>query len=211
MNLRIFTLTALFLFSSIAFAQEKFATGARFNVSAGTGFGIYNLSNNEAGKPDGTALSGNLQAAIDYGFLPFLTVGVAAFRNGFATNKDSSESARIAGIGLFAHLNFVRRPKATWYLSAGLGGTGFLYQNYGRRGKVTSTGGYAFAGLGFRRYFGDHFGIYSEINVTGYNYDKFTDVSDSVLKTPSDNNYGVALSGAEVKFGLIFALGPNGK
>jgi hypothetical protein len=204
------------LLSSQTTAQEKFSTSGRLNISLGTGFGLYNLSNNQYGEPNKGALNGNLQLAVDLGIIPILTGGVMLYRNGFAMKKDSSEKATISGLGVFAHLNFARTPSATLFLTAGLGGTVFSYENFNRKGKVTGTGSHVFAGLGFRSYIGNHFGIYSEVHITGYNYNSFTYQSDQALKdqaliTPSGNKFGIALAGAEIKLGLIFALGKNSK
>jgi len=219
--MRLFQISFLILFLCsgpfFAFAQgDKFVTGGRFNVAVGTGFGIYNLSNNQVGEKDGGALSGNFHLNVDLGILPSLTTGITFFRNSFATNKDSNEAANLGGIGLYAHLNFAKRPKTTWYLNAGFGGTVFTYQNFNNNGKVSASGGYAFAGLGFRRYFGDHIGVFTEVNMTGYNYNQFkydssTSLKNQVLKTPSGNDYGIALCGAELKFGLVYAIGSNSK
>jgi hypothetical protein len=197
-------------------AQDKFSTSGRINISLGTGFGLYNLSTNQYDDPDNGALNGNLQLAADLGFIPLLTGGVMVFRNGFVTDKDSNQRATIAGLGLYVHLNFARRPKTTWFLTAGVSGTVFTYENYDSKGKVSANGSHVFAGLGFRRYFGDHVGLFTEVHVAGYNYNSFVYKSDQALKdqtllTASGNKFGIALAGAEVKFGLVFALGPNSK
>lgn len=203
-------------FCGQASAQDKFSTSGRVNISAGTGFGLYNLSTNQFDDPDNAALNGNLQLAADLGFIPLLSGGIMLFRNGFVTDKDSNDRATIAGLGLYAHLNFARRPKTTWFLTAGVAGTIFTYENFNSKGKVSGKGSQVFAGLGFRRYFGNHVGIFTEVHMTGYNYNQFIYKSDQNLKdqpllTSSGNKYGLALAGAEVKFGLIIAIGPNSK
>jgi hypothetical protein len=204
------------MFCDQATAQDKFSTSGRINISLGTGIGLYNLSTNQYDDPDNGALNGNLQLAADLGFIPLLTGGVMVFRNGFATDKDSNQRATIAGLGVYAHLNFARRPKTTWFLTAGVAGTVFTFENYDNKGKASANGSHVFAGLGFRRYFGDHVGIFSEVHVAGYNYNTFVYKSDQNLKdqtllTSSGNKFGIALAGAEVKFGLIVALGANSK
>jgi len=212
-----FIFSFIVLFCSVsASGQDKFSTSGRINISVGTGFGLYNLSNNQYGDPDNAALNGNLQLAADLGFIPLLTGGVMVYRNGFATDKDSNERATIAGLGLYGHLNFARRPKTTWFLTAGIAGTIFTYENYNKKGKVSANGSHVFAGLGFRRYFGDHVGIFSEVHIAGYNYNTFRyktdqDLKDQTLITSSGNKFGIALAGAEVKFGLIVAIGANSK
>jgi hypothetical protein len=204
---------SIFILPLACFGQEKFATLGRLNVGVGTGFGLYSISNNQLGDPSTGALSGNLQLHGDVGVFPFLTVGLHLFRNGFATDDSSSsyESARILGAGVHANLNFWRRPKTTWYLTGRTGMSGFRYENQVEKTDVRSAGVYVGAGLGFRRYFGDHVGIFSEILVVGYDYPKFKNTDDVVLKTRNLNNYQIALAGAELKFGITVALGANGK
>lgn len=217
-----FTAFVCLMFLSVGFSKagddkDKFVTGGRLNLAAGTGFGIYNLSNNQFGDKDAGALNGNLHLSLDYGLLPSLTAGISLFRNGFATDKDSNEAATITGLGIYLHYNFARRPKTTWYLNGGFGGSTFTYANYNNNGEIRGSGGYSFLGLGFRRYFGDHFGLFSELNVTGYNYDQFIIQSDDrnlknqVFKTTNGNDFGLALAGAEFKFGLVYAFGQNEK
>lgn len=206
----------ILIFSVSAFGQEKFKTSGRLNFSLGTGFGLYNLSTNQYDDPDNGAINGNLQLAADLGFTPLLTGGIMFYRNGFATDKDSNERASIAGLGLYAHLNFARREKTTWFLTAGFAGTVFTYENYNSKGKVSANGSHVFAGVGFRRYFGDHVGLFTEVHVAGYNYNTFQyksdkDLKDQTLLTASGNKFGIALAGAEVKFGLVVAIGENSK
>jgi hypothetical protein len=192
-------------FFNISMAQSTFLNFGRTNVALGTGFGIYNVSNNEYGKKDDGALNGNLQVSIDYGFAPLIAVGVTAFRNGFVTNKDSNDAARMGGLGLYANLNFIRLKSANIYLTGGFGGTGFVYENLNNKGKVRSTGSYGLLGLGFRKYFLKHVGFYSQLQYTGYSYNKLWYSDDSVLKTPSENTYQIALVGVEAKLGLLFS------
>ena len=199
-----------FGFLPTASGQEKFTTKDRINVHLGTGFGLYNVSNNQAGDKDAGALAGAFRLGADYGITPLISAGVALFSNQFATNKDSADAASIGGVGVYAHLNFSRRPKTTWYLHLGLGGSGFVYKNYNSNGKVSAQGGYIQAGVGFRRYFGEHFGLFSDFNLTGYNYDKFTLGNKEIFKTDSGNNFELGLSGLEFKIGLVVALGKNG-
>jgi len=186
-------------------AQSSFLNFGRTNISLGTGFGIHNVSNNEYGKKDDGALSGNLQASVDYGIVPLLAIGINGFRNGFATNKDSNDAARLGGIGLYANLNFVRLKSANVFLTAGFGGTRFTYENYNDNGKLTSGGSYGFVGLGFRKYFLKNMGFFSQLQYTGYSYNKLVySVDKTILKTPSGNNYEIALTGVDAKLGLLF-------
>jgi hypothetical protein len=195
-----------------AFAQDKFPTSGRINFTLGTGFGIYEVTNNEVNRPSSGALSGNFHIGGDYGLHPLLTLGMVVFRNGFATDKDSNDAARLGGAAVYLHLNFARRPKTTWFLTAGLGGTRFTYEDFDNRGKVWSSGSYVFAGLGFRRYFGNHLGITAQIHATGYDYSIFKDdKGKATLKTPSGNDFGIALAGVETKFGLVYALGSGNR
>jgi hypothetical protein len=205
-----------FLFSCLlvlglskAKASDGFRTGARVNLHLGTGFGIYNVSNNRFGDKDHGTLSGNFRFGADYGILPRFSVGAELFNNSFATNKDSNNSARLGGIGIYVHWNFGKKEKTTWYLHSGFGATNFVYEDFDDDGKATSTGSYFRLGLGFRRYFGDHFGLYSELLATGYNFNKFKYGDGQTIKTDYNNNFQVGLGGVEFRIGVCIAFGKN--
>jgi hypothetical protein len=204
-----FLIFSPFFFGSPVFAQESFQTAGRINILAGFGSGLHNVTNNDASQKNSAALTGGFILGVDYGLVPILTVGATVFTHRFATDKDSNEAARILAIGVYGNLNFWRRPKTTWYLQAGFGGSGFVYENFENDGKATSTGGYANIGLGFRRYFGDHIGVFVEAGAVGFNYNKFELSNGEVLKTASNNNYEIALSGFTLKAGITIALGEN--
>ena len=102
--LRLASLFAFLAFSFSSYGQEKFKTSGRINLHLGLGFGINSLSNNQAGDKDAAALTGIFRLCADYGISPLFTAGLTIFNNGFATNKDSSESASIGGIGIYSHL-----------------------------------------------------------------------------------------------------------
>jgi len=208
-SFKISLLFIFLLFSFSTFGQEKFRTSARINLHVGFGFGLNSLSNNQAGDKDGAALTGIFRLGADYGITPLFTAGMVIFGNNFATNKDSSESASIGGIGIYSHLNFYRREKTTLFWHFGFGGSGFEYKNFKNNGKLNASGGYVQTGVGLRRYFGQNFGIFVDLNLTGYNYDKFTFADKSVFKTPSGNNFELGITGLELKFGIVVALGKN--
>jgi hypothetical protein len=195
--------------SFLSHAGDSFRTGSRLNVHIGTGFGIYNVSNNRYGDKDAGALSGNFRLGADYGILPRFNVGLELFANGFATDKDSNNAASLNGLGLYAHWNFAKKEKTTWYLHSGFGVTNFTYQDFDDDGKATSTGGYFKLGLGFRRYFGDHFGFYADLLGTGYNYNKFEYKDGTIIKTDFNNDFQVGFSGFEFRIGLVYAFGKN--
>jgi len=158
---------------SASFGQDKFRTKGRFNVQTGLGFGINNLSNNQTGDKNSAGVTGIFTLGGDYGFTPLISAGINLFNNPFAILKDSSEKDGIVGIGVYGRLNFGRRPNTIWYWNLGFGSTGFTYENFRNEGKLTSSGAYISTGVGMRRYFGDHFGLFADINLTGYNYNRF--------------------------------------
>lgn len=204
---------AFFLLTgSSLYGQDKFATSGRLNAGVGTGIGFFAFTNNQTGDPRTENLAGNLQLHADLGIMPFLTAGVAAFRNGFSAgdSADIYEKARIAGLSFYGHLNFLRRKRSTWYLKGSWGFSQFTYTNERDKTSLRSFGGIAGAGLGFRRYFGNHLGIFSEVLLSTYDYRELKDSRKAVLKTKIGNNYEVGVAGAEVKFGLTLALGSNG-
>ena len=209
--LRLASLFAFLAFSFSAFGQEKFRTSGRINLHLGLGFGINSLSNNQAGDKDAAALTGIFRLGADYGISPLFTAGFIIFNNGFVTNKDSSESASIGGIGIYSHLNFYRGEKTTIFWHFGFGGSGFEYNNFRKNGKLNASGGYVQTGVGLRHYFGKNFGLFVDLNLTGYNYDKFTFSDKEIFKTPSGNNFELGITGVELKFGLVVALGKNEK
>ena len=189
-----------------AFGQEKFNTQGRIGLHTGVGFGIHLLSTNQIADKDVGGLTGNLRLGVDYGFTNWLTGGLVLFRNGFATDKDCNERASIGGVGVYAHFNFARRPKTTWYAGFGLGVSGLTYENFNNQGKATTSGSYQTLYLGFRRYFGDHFGIFVQAGASGYNY-KELKYNSSLLNNATDKKWEMLISGMEIQAGLAVALG----
>jgi len=200
-----------FFFHSTLFGQEKFRTSQRINLHLGLGFGINTLSNNQAGDKDAAALTGIFRLGADYGISPMFTVGLAIFNSGFVTNKDSSEKAGIGGFGIYSNLNFYRSEKSTIFWHLGFGGSGFEYTNFRNNGKLNASGGFIQTGLGLRHYFGANFGFFVDLNLSGYNFEKFTFSDKEIYKTPSGNNFELGITGLELKFGLVVALGKNQK
>lgn len=92
-----------------------------------------------------------------------------------------------------------------WHLD--FGGSGFAYNEYQNNGKLSASGADIQAGPGFRRYFGEHFGLFADLNLSGYNFEKFTLADKSVFKTPSGNNFELGITGLEFKLGFVVALG----
>jgi len=214
MNLKIETIKGLFcglifLLSFQIYGQEKFKTDGRVNLNLGFGFGINNLSNNQAGDKDGAALTGTFKLGADYGFTKLISGGIVLFRNGFATNKDSSERASIAGFGIYGNLNFYRGKSTVWFWQLGFGGSQFTYENFKSNGKLTASGAYIVTGLGFRKYFGDHVGFFSNLNLAGYNYNQFKLSDGQIFKTPSGNDFQLGLTSVEFNIGIVVALGKN--
>ncbi len=199
------------LLTYFSFGQENFRMDGRINLHLGFGFGLNSLSNNQAGDKDAAGLTGIFRLGADYGITSVFSLGLQIFNNGFATNKDSSESASIGGIGIYSNLNFYRGDKTIIFWHLGLGGSGFEYKNFRKNGKLNSSGGFAQTGVGLRHYFVENFGLFADLNVCGYNYDKFTFSDKEIYKTPSGNNFELGITTLEFKLGLVVALGKNEK
>lgn len=174
-------------------------------ITAGTGFGIYDVSNNESNdsaKNNSTGATGLLNVSFKYAISEKFSLGFILERNGFA--HDSLNKAHSINIGLDAQYLFVNKEKNVIYIDFLGGYSNFKFIDNKNKNWVVGNGLTIQPGIGFKHYFGKTFGFYLQSNYAFYRYKKLIDANGNILKTGNSTDYLIRLSGLNVKIGLSF-------
>jgi hypothetical protein len=200
-------LVGFLLFTNTSFSQCT--KKGDIDGKVGFGFGIYNLANNDETEQNSGGVPGLITLSSAYALGDRWSLGLQYERNGFLTNKDSSDAARSHNLGLAGTYRFVNREKVAFYVDLILGISSFTYEKNqinGTLDKVTSSGSNLQLGLGMKQYFGQHIGWFWELAFTNYSYKKFTNKDGDVLKTDDGkfNNLEIKMTGGNLRVGVCY-------
>gem|GEM_PF-6849221 len=100
--MRKFLLLILFTTMMLPVVFSQAVVKGNFEAGAGTGFGLFQLTSNDTNDATSLALSGVLQGHFEYAPINKISLGIMFQRNGFATDRDSGNSAQtyLLGAGL---------------------------------------------------------------------------------------------------------------
>ena len=188
------------------FSQEK------NNISGNSykcNIGYYQGTSNEENSKKDTAACAIIKLHFDYSVIKNLAIGFSFERNGFFTNKDSSDKASSLNLGLSFKIKFISREFNSLYLDIMPAYSYFTYQKETNNqiDKIKSNGYNFQVGLGWDHYFGDHLGMYLGTYYTLYRYSEIIDASnDEILQVNyPQEDFKVTFSGMNfLKLGLLY-------
>lgn len=180
-----------------------------FEIAGGVGLGIYGTSDNNPEKDTSTessmAAAGLINFSLHYAVINKLSIGILAERNGYVTNKDSSNKGVALNIGLDCQYRLINKEK-TIVLANVFGG--YSHFKYDNKEEWVSSNGICFQlGIGFKHYFSKTVGMFIQSNYALYPYKKLVNSKNEILKTGPVNdqkNYSIKISGLNLKLGLTF-------
>jgi hypothetical protein len=182
-----------------------------FEIAGGVGFGIYGVNNNDPQKDtsneNSLAAAGLVNFSMHYAVIKSLSIGILAERNGFVTEKDSSNKGVSLNIGLNLQYRLINKEKTVVFANLMGGYTHFKYEDHKER--VVGKGTLFQIGIGFKHYFTKTVGMFIESNYSIYPYNKLVSSHGEVLKTGPVNNQedlSIFISGLNLRFGLTFNL-----
>lgn len=180
-------------------------------IGIGTGFGIYGTSDNnpetDTTDENNMAAAGLLNLSIHYAIVKNFSIGILAERNGYVTNRDSSNKGVALNLGLDCQYRLMNKEKTLIFGEIFCGYSNFRYDNLSYHEYVTGNGLCFQLGIGFKHYFSKTIGMFIQSNYAFYQYKKLVDSKNNILKTGSVNNqkdYGIKMSGLNLKLGLTF-------
>ena len=213
---KLFLIAFIGFISISAFSQEKNSTSltsSKFNIGLSGGIGIYGgKTNDKSATNDSTAVDAAcaiIKLHTDYSLFNKFTIGFVFERNGFLTNKDSSNSASSLNIGITAKYKFINKEFNKLFIELMPAYSYFTYQNEEnhQKDKVESNGFNFQVGLGWDHYFGKHLGIYLGSYYTIYKYNKIVnaDNGEPLLVNYPPEEFNIKLSGVNLlKLGLLY-------
>jgi hypothetical protein len=180
-------------------------------IGIGAGFGIYGTSDNnpdsDTTDENNMAAAGLLDISIHYAILKNFSIGILAERNGYLTNRDSSNRGVSLNLGLDCQYRLMNREKTLIFGEIFGGYSNFRYDNLSYHEYVTGNGFCFQLGIGFKHYFSKTVGMFIQSNYALYQYKKLVDSKNNILKTGPVNDqkdYGIKMSGLNLKLGLTF-------
>jgi hypothetical protein len=205
--------TSLFLFILLLpfFVFSQAVEKNDIEIGIGTGFGIYGTSDNNPDKDttdeNSMAAAGLLNFNIHYAILKNFSIGILAERNGYVTEKDSSNKGISLNLGLDCQYRLMNKEKTLIFGEIFGGYTHFRYDNLNQNEYVVGTGICFQLGIGFKHYFSKHIGMFVQSNYAIYPYNKLVDPHNNTLKIGPVNDqkdYSIKISGLNLKLGLTF-------
>ena len=176
-------------------------------LAAGIGVGIYGTSSNDSASENNMAAAGLMHLSLHYTISNRISTGLILERNGYVTERDSSNKGVSLNTGIDIKYRLLNSDKTTIFANLTAGYSHFRYDDFTRKAFVSSNG-YAFQpGLGFSHYFSKVIGIFLQSNYAIYKYNKLTDDKGNILETNSftnKENFKIKISGLNIKFGLTF-------
>jgi hypothetical protein len=178
-------------------------------MAAGVGIGIYGTSDNNPDKDSSSessmAAAGLLNFSIHYAIINNLSIGILAERNGYVTEKDSSNKGVTYNVGLDCQYRLLNKEKTIVLANIFGGYSRFRYEN--KQEWIVGKGICFHLGIGFKHYFSKTVGMFIQSDYALYPYKKLVNSKGELLKTGPVNdqkNYGIKMSGLNLRLGLTF-------
>lgn len=187
------------------FINAQVIQKTQLEIDAGIGAGIYGTTGNDSTSANSTAAAGLVQLSIHYAFSDKFSTGVLFERNGYLTERDSSNKGFSLNPGLDFKYRLVNSESTAIFVSLTFAYSYFKYEDLAAKSFVSSNGYSIQPGLGFSHYFSKSLGLFIQSNYATYKYNKLTNDRGTVLQTKqvSDNeNFRIKFSGLNLKFGL---------
>lgn len=198
-------LILVLLFPAVLFGQ--IIQKNNVEIGAGIGIGIYGTSSNDSASTNSMAAAGLLQFSLHYAFNNRFSTGLFFERNGYITERDSSNKGYSLNPGLDFKFRLLNSESTTIFVNLTLAYSYFKYEDIAAKNFVSSSG-YTFQpGLGFSHYFSKTIGLFVQSNYATYKYNKLTDDKGNVLQTTQITNkedFRIKISGLNLKLGLTF-------
>ncbi len=177
-----------------------------FQIYGGGGFGIYSMLHNDSKSDESITATGIYVLGAYYSLSPKFLIGINIDRLGFATNKDSAQSARATNVGLIAKYNVLRSDKNNIFFNLSLGTSQFKYYDKNSGSNVNAASIYLEPGIGFNHYWGDHFGYFLNAAYFYTRYNKIVNKDNHALTVINNGveRFWLALSGMHLKLGFIY-------
>ena len=197
----------ILLLPCIVFSQAVVKNDLEIGI--GTGFGIYGTTDNNPDKDttneNSMAAAGLINFSIHYAIVKNFSIGILAERNGYVTNKDSSNKGVALNIGLDCQYRLMNKEKTLIFGNIFGGYSHFRYDNLNLNEYVTGKSFCFQLGIGFKHYFSKTVGMFIQCNYALYPYKKLVDPDNNILKTGPINDqkdYNIKISGLNLKLGL---------
>lgn len=224
-----FSILALSLFFVIsAVAQDKAFQKGNFLIRVGGGFAAYKTkTHNEYDaygwtgsgfgkirvKKDTTdgAASLMIPVTLEYGITNWFGAGLRGayskyYANADSTNNNTKPTVGSFDIGVMMNFHLIKTVHFDMPLTLLVGYSAFTYKANDPANSMAKDGGYNIGvGLNPRIYFGDHVGMFFDLNYVSYHYPsmQFSNSSNSDLNATNNQVYKLSGNGANVGLGLL--------
>lgn len=213
----ILSITILCLISSTGFSQAFKKNSFVFNGGLGVGIGLafqnytpsaYSQYNQSSKNPTAGLM---LPIAAEFALNDTWGIGLTYANNTYINFE--SDKSKLNNIGVFGALHFSNKVNSESYLrlNAGLSFASFndntivSYSN-DETYSYKMTGGFFKPSIGFRNYFGEHFGIFLDGGLGIYSVSTNTAESSYYGSQTLNEKFRMKLVGAEITFGLAVKL-----
>ncbi len=197
------------LFAQTWLKAQGFEKG-NFVIDAGLGLGFYDVSDNNPKNSDGGAAAVVVPVGIEYGISNVFGISLYLLPQSYISNQDSANAAQGLNLGLSLNVHVYNGKSSTILAKLGVGGSGFAYQeNKPNQEAIDVRGGGTnfFIGLQWRKYFGNHFGIfaladYSFHNIDAIEYNSGPNKGNKLKLADPVEDYAIAIRGLNTQVGL---------
>ncbi|GAB4454293.1 MAG: hypothetical protein Fur0028_09770 [Bacteroidales bacterium] len=178
-----------------------------FQLYGGAGFGIYSMKNNDKSNNNFLTATGIYSLGAYYSISNKFYFGIGFDRLGFATNRDSAQSANVKNLALLLKYNIRNSEKSSIHFNAAIGTTAFKYLDNKTNTNVTASSLFIEPGIGYDHFWGKHFGYF--IN-TSYYYTRYTKIVNkdnnplTVINNGFEEQLWISLSGMHLKIGFMY-------
>jgi hypothetical protein len=177
-----------------------------FLRDAGTGFGLYQATDNDDSTGNSLVLPGLLNLYGEYQLTGRWGFGLLLERNGYLSDRDSSDRAHSFHAGISTAFRILNIKRTVVYAGALYGISSFSYKDLSNNRGVNSLGSNFQLLMGMRQYFSDHLGFFVHTCFTTAAYNELADEDGNILKTGDGSNkiYRIRFSGANLRIGFSY-------
>lgn len=214
--------------SATTYAQDKAFQKGTFLIRVGAGFAGYGTKATDVKdewvwngsaivkervtthKNDGAA-SLMFPLTLEYGITNWFGAGLRGayskyYANADSTNNNTKPTVSSTDLGVMMNFHFIKTVHFDMPITLLVGYSGFSYKTNDVFNSMAKDAGYNIGvGLNPRIYFGDHVGMFFDLNYTSYTYPSllFSNSNDSNLNDNANEVYTLKGNGANVGLGLI--------
>ncbi len=196
-----------FLLAIPFYANSQAVQKNNIEIAAGVGVGIYGTSSNDSSADNSMAAAGLLHISLQYAISEKFSTGLFFERNGFITERDSSNKGVSLNTGLDVQFRVLNSEKTTIFFNIAGAYSHFRYDDFSSNSWVSGNGLSIQPGIGFRHYFSKTIGMFFQSSYASYNYKKLADAKGNILQTShiaDKKDLHIKISGLNLKLGLTF-------